>query len=55
MKNTKIQFLIMVTICLLLLNCNQEPKRDLYPEVLVSGFELLSAEKTGIDFNNAIK
>ncbi|TXE19668.1 hypothetical protein ES692_02645 [Psychroserpens burtonensis] len=55
MKNTKIQFLIIVTICLLLLNCNQEPKRDLYPEVLVSGFELLSAEKTGIDFNNAIK
>ncbi|MFD2914498.1 VCBS repeat-containing protein [Psychroserpens luteus] len=55
MKDTKIQFVIISTICSLFLNCNQEPKRDLYPETLVGGFELLSAEKTGIDFNNAIK
>ena len=30
-------------------------KRDLYPEDLIGGFELLSAEKTGIDFNNIIR
>lgn len=55
MKNTKIQFVIISTICSLFLSCNQKPKRDLYPEVLVGGFELLSAERTGIDFNNAIR
>jgi hypothetical protein len=53
--NTKIQFVVTSAICLLFLNCNQEPKRDLNPETLTGGFELLSAEHTGIDFNNAIK
>ena len=54
MTNTKIQFAVASIIILLFFNCNQEPKRDLYPETLVGGFELLPAEKTGIDFNNAI-
>jgi hypothetical protein len=55
MTNTKIRFVIVSTICVFFLNCNQDPKRDLYPETLVGGFELLSSEKTGIDFNNAIR
>lgn len=54
MKNIKIQFIVASTLCLFLLNCNQRPKRDLYPETLTGGFELLSAERTGIGFNNAI-
>jgi hypothetical protein len=52
---TKIHFIITGLICLVFLNCNQNPKRDLYPEVLAGGFELLPVEKTGIDFNNTIK
>ena len=55
MKNTRILCVIIGTICLFFFNCNQEPKRDLHPETLTGGFELLSAEKTGIDFNNAIR
>ena len=36
-------------------NCKNETKRDLNPEELVGGFELLSSDQTGIDFNNTIK
>ena len=43
-----------VVMCLLTVSC-QNSKRDLYPETLEGGFELLSSEKTGIDFNNSIK
>ena len=53
----KINFFILKSLfvlCLLMVSC-QNSKRDLYPEDLIGGFELLSAEKTGIDFNNAIK
>ena len=39
--------------CLLLVAC-QQSQRDLYPEELVGGFELLPPERTGIDFNNTI-
>ena len=52
----KINFFILkplFALCLLMVSC-QNSKRDLYPEDLIGGFELLSAEKTGIDFNNAI-
>mgnify|MGYP006100121167 CR=1 FL=1 len=52
----KINFFILKSLfalCLLMVSC-QNSKRDLYPEDLIGGFELLSAEKTGIDFNNAI-
>ena len=53
----KINFFILkalFAVCLLMVSC-QNSKRDLYPEDLIGGFELLSAEKTGIDFNNGIK
>ena len=52
----KINFFILKSLfalCLLMVSC-QNSKRDLYPEDLIGGFELLSAEKTGIDFNNGI-
>ena len=55
MKSAKIQFIITSIICLFFLNCNQKPERNLYPETLVGGLELLPSEKTGIDFNNSIK
>jgi hypothetical protein len=32
----------------------QNSKIDLFPEDLIGGFELLSLEQTGIDFNNII-
>lgn len=44
----------LVVMCLLTVSC-QNSKRDLYPETLEGGFELLSSEITGIDFNNSIK
>ena len=47
-------FKIVLTVSVLLISC-QNSKRNLYPEKLVGGFELLPAEKTGIDFNNEIK
>jgi len=53
----KINFFILKSLfalCLLMVSC-QNSKRDLYPENLIGGFELLSVEKTGIDFNNGIK
>ena len=53
----KINFFILkalFAVCLLMVSC-QNSKRDLYPKELIGGFELLSAEKTGIDFNNSIK
>ncbi|GAA4891679.1 VCBS repeat-containing protein [Flaviramulus aquimarinus] len=34
--------------------CNK-PQRDLYPETLVEGFDLLNSEQTGIDFSNTIR
>lgn len=33
----------------------QKSKRNLYPESITGGFELLPSEVTGIDFNNSIK
>ena len=35
-------------------NCKNETKRDLNPEELIGGLELLPQEKTGIDFSNTI-
>ncbi|NNK74188.1 MAG: VCBS repeat-containing protein [Flavobacteriaceae bacterium] len=40
-------------ICLLIAGC-QDSKRDLYPEELIGGFNLLPPERTGVDFNNTI-
>lgn len=55
MNSTKIKFAVTIIICNLFFTCNDSPKRDLYPEDLIAGFELLPSEKTGIDFNNSIK
>ena len=50
----KIKFFFFGLLVLVLMNSCQDSRRNLYPETLVAGFELLSSEKTGIDFNNAI-
>lgn len=42
-------------MCFLVFGCSDQPTRDLYPEELVGGFELLPVERTGIDFSNTIK
>jgi hypothetical protein len=55
MKQIKIPFIIPIIVFSILFGCNSEPKRDLYPKELVGGFNLLPAEKTGIDFQNTIK
>jgi len=52
MKNYK---LLLFVIFLILFSSCTTSKRDLNPKELIGGFELLSAEKTGIDFNNSIK
>lgn len=52
MKNYK---LLLFVIFLILFSSCTTSKRDLNPKELIGGFELLSVEKTGIDFNNAIK
>lgn len=53
----KISFHIISTLLIasFLFGCKNETNRSLYPEELVGGFNLLSAEQTGIDFNNSIK
>lgn len=45
----------LLVMCFLVFGCSDQPTRDLYPEELVGGFELLPAERTGIDFSNTIK
>ena len=54
MKNMKFQYLSFCITIITFLNCNNEIQRDLYPQELKAGFELLSSEQTGIDFNNTI-
>ncbi|WP_299520440.1 VCBS repeat-containing protein [Winogradskyella sp.] len=55
MKTLRIRFLAITTFLFMVVGCNDAPKRDLCPAELVGGFELLSPEKTGIDFQNTIK
>jgi len=55
MKHTPVQFISVLSIVLLLFSCNNQPQRNLYPETLVGGFNLLPSQETGIDFNNAIR
>jgi hypothetical protein len=50
----KFQYLSFCITIITFLNCNNEIQRDLYPQELKAGFELLSSEQTGIDFNNTI-
>ena len=45
--------LIYLLLAVLVFGCDK-PIRDLYPETLVGGFELLKPESTGIDFSNTI-
>jgi len=53
MNIIKPSYKIIFGIILAVFACNQ-PKRSLNSEPLVEGLELLSSEKTGIDFNNRI-
>ena len=54
MKKHFLYFKTSLLLGFLMIACNV-PQRDLYPETLVGGFQLLDAKTTGIDFNNAIK
>ena len=54
MKTLFFCFKIVFAVSVFLISC-QNSKRNLHPEILVGGFELLPAEKTGIDFVNSIK
>ncbi|NNK27708.1 MAG: VCBS repeat-containing protein, partial [Flavobacteriaceae bacterium] len=49
----KSNYTLIVALAFLTLTC-KGPERDLYPDELVGGLELLPPEKTGIDFNNKI-
>ena len=50
-----ISFKIAPIIIISLMMACQGPQRDLYPETLIGSLELLSPERTGIDFNNSIQ
>ncbi len=47
-------FKISLILGLLFISCNNST-RDMYPENLVGGFDLLNSDLTGIDFNNKIE
>tara|TARA_B100000780_G_C21121815_1_gene454485 strand:+ start:257 stop:3571 length:3315 start_codon:yes stop_codon:yes gene_type:complete len=51
----KIKLLLIVAVITLVLSSCTSSKRDVNPEKLTGGLELLSSEQTGIDFNNTIK
>ncbi len=55
MKKETMKTFSLIVICLFFHACQQGPQRDLYPEELIGGLELLPSEKTGIDFSNTIK
>tara|TARA_B100000809_G_scaffold95141_1_gene93806 strand:+ start:13412 stop:16702 length:3291 start_codon:yes stop_codon:yes gene_type:complete len=52
MKTYKL--LILVFLNILFFSC-EKPSRDLNHKELIGGFDLLTPEQTGVDFNNAIK
>jgi hypothetical protein len=54
MKIATFQYLLYFICFTILFNCETEPQRNLYPEELIGGLELLPKEKTGIDFSNTI-
>ncbi len=56
-KQMKISFSSLSVILLIAFCASscQKPERNLYPEALTGGFELLTPQVTGIDFNNSIK
>ncbi|MGB5420029.1 FG-GAP repeat domain-containing protein, partial [Algibacter sp.] len=53
-KRCSAKIIILASILSITISC-QKSNRNLYPETLVGGFELLTPEKTGVDFNNAIR
>lgn len=55
MNNSKIQFVIVTVVFSIFFSCNNGPKRDVYPQELIGGFNLLPSERTGIDFENTIR
>ncbi|WP_411895762.1 VCBS repeat-containing protein [Winogradskyella sp. A2] len=55
MKNFCKRLIQIFCLCLFIWSCNDQPIRDLNPEQLTAGFNLLPSEVTGIDFNNSIK
>ena len=55
MINTFKSSILVFIVNLCLFSCNNQSSRGLYPLELTGGFELLSADKTGIDFSNTIK
>ncbi|MEH6537352.1 MAG: VCBS repeat-containing protein [Psychroserpens sp.] len=56
MKKNKanIQYLVLLLVINVFFSCQEEPQRDLYPDELIGGLELLEIDKTGIDFSNTI-
>lgn len=54
MIKKKAPLCVLIAAVFLILACKNS-NRNLYPETLVGGFELLTPGQTGIDFNNAIK
>ncbi|MFK7832740.1 MAG: VCBS repeat-containing protein [Winogradskyella sp.] len=54
MKKINFQMIAIAAISFCLFTCNDSPERNLFPEELVGGFNLLPSEKTGIDFSNTI-
>lgn len=54
MKNNRFSLGCIAFMLCLTFSCDK-PSRDLYPNSLEAGLELLSPETTGIDFNNSIQ
>jgi hypothetical protein len=54
MKTYKLSILIVLVFTILFSSCNTS-KRDINPKELIGGFDLLTPEQTGVNFNNAIK
>jgi len=55
MKHLKIQHILCILLITFLYSCDSKPARDLSSGELTAGFELLSPDQTGVDFNNAIE
>ena len=57
MKTTKsiIQYIVIILGITTVFSCQDEPQRNLFPEDLIGGLELLKPENTGITFSNTIK
>ena len=56
-KSNKIGFkyIVLILVITTCFSCQDKPKRDLYPSEIIGSLELLSPERTGIDFSNTIQ